>query len=355
MGNETYKCYDEIITQASAWQQAVDQVTRKESELRRFFTDHQPTDILVVGCGSPYYMGESVSVYWQAALGAHCRAVPASEVFLYPDAYLPGPDRSTVILVISRSGATTETIWAVEELQKHYPGRTLLISCAPDSPLDQIANLSVLIPDGYEQTVPQTRSFAAMYLATQLIGAMVADDAKVQMALRSAPASVPRIISEHEAVAERIGNQPIEHAFYMGSGPLYGIAREGALKMTEMTLTTCSAYPFMEARHGPRSIIESQTLVTGLFGQTARQHEAKVLADFVETSHPISVALTPDSSWSVSNVQYHVPVNLVWPDTIQGLAYLPVMHLMAYYRAVAKGVNPDTSRNLSIFVDLEES
>jgi len=79
------------------------------------------------------------------------------------------------------------------------------------------------------------------------------------------------------------------------------------------------------------------------------------MADFVGTSQPVSVALVPDADWETGDARYVVPVGLRWPDAIQGLAYLPVMHLMAYYRAVAKGVNPDTSRNLSIYVDLTGS
>jgi glucosamine--fructose-6-phosphate aminotransferase (isomerizing) len=194
-----------------------------------------------------------------------------------------------------------------------------------------------------------------MALAGHMISGIVAGDEALLETLRGAAPQAARIIEAFEPVAHEIGSQPVNHAFYMGSGPLYGIAREGALKMTEMSITTCSAYPFMEARHGPRSVIEADTLLAGLFGQGARQHEAQVMADFVGTSQPVSVALVPDADWETGDARYVVPVGLRWPDAIQGLAYLPVMHLMAYYRAVAKGVNPDTSRNLSIYVDLTGS
>jgi glucosamine--fructose-6-phosphate aminotransferase (isomerizing) len=351
MGHKPYKCYDEIVTQADAWQQAVDEVSQKTHLIKQFFHHHQPKDILIVGCGSPFYMGESINLYWQKILAVRCGVAPASELVLYPDSYLSKKENSTVLVVVSRSGATTETIWAAETFQKRYQGRTLLITCAPDSPLEKLADLSIFIPDGYEETVPQTRSFA-MYLAAQLIGALVANDDDVISALHGAPRHADRIINAWADLAEDIAEQDTNHAFYMGSGPLYGIAREGSLKMTEMSITTCSAHQFMEARHGPRSIIDEYTLLTGLFGNTATEHESKVMADFVGTSTPISVALTPTPDWKTGNARYHIPVNVIWPDAIQGLAYLPVMHLMAYHRAVVKDVNPDESRHLSIYVDL---
>ena len=353
MASSSYQCYEEIVSQADSWREAANEVDGKASDILQFFKRHQPTDILIVGCGSPFYLGESLQLSWQAALGVRCRVAPASELVLYPDAYLP-PDLSSspVLVVISRSGTTTETIWAVEAFQQQYSGRTLLISCAPDSPLDDRADISILIPGAHEKTVPQTRSFAAMALAAHMLGSLVAGDDALLDLLRSAVPHATRIIETFEPVAQEIGSQPVDHAFYMGSGPLYGIAREGALKMTEMSITTCSAYPFMEARHGPRSVIEEHTLLAGLLGQGAREHEARVMADFVGTSQPVSVALVPDADWETGDARYTIPVGVCWPDAIQGLAYLPVMHLMAYYRAVAKGVNPDTSRNLSIYVDL---
>lgn len=352
----TYQCYPEIISQQSAWQQAVDEVNGKVRAIHQFFAKNQPTDILFTGCGSPFYLGETIRLYWQAQTGVRCSVVPASELVQYSSSYLPPKDSSPLLVVISRSGATTEAIWAADAFSEQHPERTMLISCAPGSPLDDRASLSILMPAGHEQTVPQTRSFAAMYLAAQMTGALIGGDDEMVSLLRKAPTDAGRIIAQWEGVAAEIGQQnDISHVFYMGAGPLYGVAREGALKMTEMSVTTCSAYQFMEARHGPRSIIDEHTLVTGLFGHAAPGHEARVVADIISTSNPVSVALTPTADWNTGGARHHIPVGVDWPDSVQGLAYLPILHLMAYYRAVARGVNPDTSRHLSIYVDLNEA
>jgi glutamine---fructose-6-phosphate transaminase (isomerizing) len=348
-----YRCYQEIITQPAAWRAAYNEVRRKEKIIRKFFLEKQPTDILVLGCGSPFYMGESISVYWQQALQLRCTTTPSSEFLYYPDAYLPPAGSSPVLVLVSRSGATTETIWAAEKFERMHPGRTLLVSCSPGSPLDQMAALSILIPEGMEQTVPQTASFSAMYLALQMVAALLAGHGSVVDRLETAPEAAERIIARWEKTAQLAASESgIDHAFYMGAGPLYGVTREGALKMTEMSLTTCSAYTFMESRHGPRAILSPHTLLTGLFGRAASVEEAKVMSDFIGTDNPVSVALTPGEEWQTGGARHHIPVDLDWPDAILGLAYLPVLHLLAYYRAVANGVNPDISHNLVPYIDL---
>jgi len=350
-----YTCYEEIKSQPTALQQTIDVVQEKSSQIKSYFDAQSPTDIIFVGCGSPFYLGESSATTWQTLLTTRARAVSASEVVQFPSAYDPPADSSPLMVVVSRSGATTETIWAAEAFTKKHPDRMLLIGCSEDSPLEAMAAHSILIPEAHETTVPQTRSFTAMYLAVQMLGAILADKQRIVDMLKQAPSEVNRIIDQWEGKASEIGSQiAINHAFYMGGGPLYGVAREGSLKMTEMSITTCSAYPFMEARHGPRSIIDEHTLLAGLFSTTAAKQEARVMADFIPASNPVSVAVTPNRDSDTGGATHHISVDLDWPDDILGLAYLPVMHLMAYYRAVGKGVNPDTSRNLDIFVELSQ-
>jgi glucosamine--fructose-6-phosphate aminotransferase (isomerizing) len=354
--NNGHTCYREIVTQHRAWQQAVDEVSTKADALLRFFEEKHPDEIIFVGCGSPLYLGESVAGFWQTALGVRTRAVAASEIVLYPDAYLPPENSSPLLVAVSRSGATTETLWAVEQFEGRFPGRTFFVGCAPDSPLAERAAFSITMPSAHEQTVPQTRSFAAMFLATQMAGAVLGGREEIVDILRGAPSQAGEIIARWEETAAQIGRRTdCRNAFYLGSGPLYGIAREGALKMAEMSISEAFAYQFMESRHGPRSLVDELTLVVGLHGRTAPLHEARVMAELVRDSEPVSVALTPTADWDTGGARIHIPLGLNWPDAVVGLAYLPILHLIAYYRAVARGVNPDTSRNLVIYVDLDEN
>jgi glucosamine--fructose-6-phosphate aminotransferase (isomerizing) len=348
-----YKCYSEIAGQSEAWQEAVEAVLAKAPAVKSFFEAIQPREIIFTGCTSPYYAGKSAAIFWQSALGMRAQAVPSSELILFPSAYYSFNHKEPALVVLSRSGLTTETIWAVEEFEKRFPGRTLFIGCAPGSTLEKLAGVSIFLPKAYEDTVPATRSLAAMYLATLLVGASISAQDEIFNFLQNAPSVAEKIIRKAESTVQEINDQgDFNNIFFLGSGPLYGIALEATLKTLEMTLSNTISFPFLESRHGPRSLIDDQTLVVGLYSQAGLNYEAQVMTELTQNHHATTVAITPNLHWETGKVSYHIPVDIDWPDSILGLSYLPVIHWLAYYRAVAKQVNPDTSRNLTPYIEI---
>jgi glutamine---fructose-6-phosphate transaminase (isomerizing) len=349
-----YKCYGEIMTQAEAWQEAVDVVHAGAEEVKAFFNRTQPGEVIFAGCTSPYYAGIASAAYWQSALGIPSKAVPCSELTQFPSSFYSTRCGEPVMVVLSRSGITTETLMAVEAFEKQFPRRTLLIGCLPGCPLEKMASTSLMIPKGYENSVPQTRSFASMYLAALMIGAMLSGQEKTLQQLEQAPALVDSILQASEPVIARLFDQRwFQNIFYLGSGPLYGVAREATLKMMEMTISDTICVPFLESRHGPRSLIDEKTLVVGLYSRAGLGYEAVVMDELTEKHHATTAAIIPSPDWQTGQVSYSLPVGADWSDDILGLAYLPVTQLMAYYHALAKGVNPDTSRNLTTYIEIE--
>jgi glucosamine--fructose-6-phosphate aminotransferase (isomerizing) len=348
-----YKCYQEIWSQQEAWQEAVDAVLSQKEALKQWFMQSKPDQIIFVGCTTPYFVSDSASIYWQTALNIPARAVPSSELLLFPKAYYLEGVKNPLMILVSRSGKTTETIWAAEEFERKFPGRMLFIGCRPESRLGEMAHLRIGLPNSYEDTVPQTRSATSMYLALQLICSLLAGDEQISKLLKSAPRLVNNILNASEPIAEKIARRASYHnSFWLGSGPLYGIAREANLKLTEMSITDAFSYPFLESRHGPRSLIDPQTLVVGMFSRAGSAYETKVIQEYTHNLHAVSVAITPNGHFDPEACTYHIPVHADWPDEIIGLAYLPVTHLIAYYWAIAKGVNPDLSRNTTAFVEI---
>jgi glucosamine--fructose-6-phosphate aminotransferase (isomerizing) len=349
-----YKSYLEITQQNAAWQESVDVVSGCLDSIKDFFRKAQPSEIIFTGCTSPYYIGESVAQYWQSALGIPVRAVPCSELVQFPAAYYTRLPGKPVLVVISRSGKTTETLWAVDAFQQKFPGRVFAICCAPDSPLAQKVGQAVYLPKGFEQTLAQTSSFSAMLLAAQMVGAGLAGDAHALRMLQSAPVECGRILAQAEPVAQEIyQRRPYQNIFYFGAGPTFGIARDAQLKMMEMSLSDTMCFTFMESRHGPRSLITEESLVIGLCTRGGRGLEANVLEEYTQQHGAATVAITPTRDWPAGQPTFAVSVDCDWPDDLLGLAYSPVMQLLAYYRAVAKGINPDTSRNLTQHIAIE--
>jgi len=348
-----YTCYKEILTQRGAWEETVEVVLSHSSQIRSFFQAAQPGQVIFAGCTSPLYAGNAAAVYWQSALGIPCRAVPCSELVQFPSAYYADQPGKPILVVLSRSGKTTETLWAVQEFERRYPGRILYIGCTPGSELEKLAHLSLLIPKGAEETLPQTRSFSAMYLAALLSGALVSQQDEIMEMLKHAPQLVEPVIRSTEPIIARLFEKRVlRNIFYLGSGPLFGIAQEAALKMMEMSISETMCFSFLESRHGPKSLINDQSLVVGLYSHAGLNLEAQLMEELTLKHLAMTVALLPDPGWTSGQVTHKLPVNSSWPDSILGLSYLPAIQLLGYYRALANGVDPDTPRNLTAYIEI---
>jgi glucosamine--fructose-6-phosphate aminotransferase (isomerizing) len=135
----------------------------------------------------------------------------------------------------------------------------------------------------------------------------------------------------------------IDRLYFLGSGFQYGIANEAMLKMKEMSLSHSEAFHFMEFRHGPMSMVTEQALVIGLLSKQAFAHEQKVLAEMKALGGNI-LALSPLSDDENTVQQISLPSDL--PVWMMPVLYLTPLQLLAYYRTISKGLNPDNPRHL---------
>lgn len=347
----SYQCYEDIKSQASAWEAALAAVESQAEDLEKFFAE-KPGELLFAACGSPYYLGLANATLWRELLGLHVTVVPSSEIMLFPETVLPTAGRP-VLLIASRSGETTETVRAAETFAKRFPGHTILICCRSESRMGRLADLAIVIPEGNEVVIPQTRSFSSMYLAAQYLVALLDDDAELADALRRVPDLLPGLLDRWEPVVKRAAEADWDSAVFLGGGPLYGVAVEATLKLTEMSLSSAVAYHTLEVRHGPRSVIDERTLVVGLGSLRGAPYERQVLAELAEET-PHVLAFTPGDGWDLSELAAEIPLGGRIPDHALGLLYLPLLQLLAYHRALHKGVNPDESRNLTSYIELPE-
>jgi glucosamine--fructose-6-phosphate aminotransferase (isomerizing) len=351
---ETIECYQEIIGQKYAWEEAVQVCKQNKAQITEFLDIRKPSEIFFAGCTSPYYAGMCAAAFWRSETGMQAKAIPSSELVLYPATYYPNPTDNPILIALSRSGKTTETLLAVEEFNRRYPGRVIVIGCNPDSQLTRIAGLNILLPNSAENTIPQTRSLSAMFLSTLLITAYYTGQIEMIDALHQAPSKVDSILLDSDAkVKALIGEREFKNIFVLGSGPLYGMALEIGLKLMEMTNTDAFSYPFLESRHGPRSLIDENTLVIGMYSRGGLKYEAQLMDELTSKHGATTLAIIPQAGWETGRVSASISVDSDWPDGYLSLAYLPVGQLAAFYCAIAKGLNPDVARNHTPFVEIQ--
>jgi len=305
--------------------------------------------IIFTGCGSTHYLAQWAARRFQQELGVRALAAPASELFLYPEAwYAPGLQH--FLIAISRSGETTETLRAVRSFSSSG-GQILAITCYPESRLASWASHSVSIPAAQEESVAQTRSFTSMMLAC-----LWTLSGEIPHGLETTMASFgSQLLENGEALAKILAADPgLKRFFFLGSGPRYGIACEAMLKMKEMSLSYAEAYHFLEFRHGPKSMVDESALVIGLLAAKADESELDVLEEMKQFGAKILV-LSGHLSEEIMGVADHcLDIGSDLPSFWRDPLYLLPLQVLAYYRALHNGLSPDNPRNLDAVVILDE-
>ena len=331
-----YHTYNEIKTQTEAWAQALDVV--KAAHLPMADSYNQ---VLFTGCGSTYYLSLAAAALYQELTGRVGRAIPGGELLLNPNTVLT--EQKTLLVAISRSGTTTETVKAVEKFKTEKRGDVVVVSNY-DEVLSRMADVNIVIDKGQEQSVAQTRSFAAMYVAVTAMCAQMAGRGDMITAMSNLPEVGNSVIGKYEAWSKSIGeNLDFDRFYFLGSGIRYGLACEVNLKMKEMTLTHSEPFHFLEFRHGPMSMVNGKAVIVGMLSDANRVYEAKVLEEMTALGGTVA---------SLGEADADVEFGSGIPESVRCVLYLPVLQLMALYRSLAKGLNPDRPENLTAVVKL---
>lgn len=348
---QTGHTLDEILTQPVAWQAALEEVTTRQTVLKNVWEENQFSEILVTGCGSTYYLSLAVAPLLQQQLGRRARAVPASELLFFPETVLSSGS-NPLLVTISRSGRTTETIRATQQYRTLQKQATVLnIGCYADTELVALSDLALVIREGQEESVVQTRSFSAMLVAAQAAVAALVDERQLDD-MKKLPVSGEQLIANYHDLARLLGqNARFERFYFLGSGLQYGLACEANLKMKEMSLSISEAFHFMEFRHGPMSMVNERTLVVGLLSDTARPYELAVLREMRALG--AQTLVLSEQAVTEQEADYQVCFAAGLPESSRSVLYLPVLQLLGYYRAILNGQNPDQPHNLTAVVTLE--
>lgn len=336
--------YAEILGQPHAWKQAVGIARGMASDLRSLWKTGDYSQILFTGCGSTYYLSYAASALMQSLSGISARPAPAGELVMYPQMFYP-KNGKTLLVTVSRSADTTETVTAARAFSGEKKGGVWVISNYDNRPLNQFGEVNFVISEGQEQSIAQTGSFASMFVACTALAAILAgrDDLLEQM--QRLPERGEYLLEAYKPLAQQWGeNQQIDRVYFLGSGPRYGMACEGNLKMKEMSLTHSEAFHFLEFRHGPISMVNEKALVIGLLSDTNRKEEAAVIAQ---------VKSLGGNTLTIGERDADVQFDSGLPEAIRDVLYLPAMQWMSYHRSLAKGLNPDRPNNLSAVVKLD--
>ena len=315
--------------------------------------------VLVLACGTSYYAGLTAK-YWLESLARLPTQVEIASEYRYRDSV---PDPATLVVVVSQSGETADTLAALRHARALGQKRTLAICNVASSAMVRETRLRFLTHAGVEIGVASTKAFTTQLTALFLLALVLAklrrrlparDEARhlrrlrhLPQALAAALALEPQLIAWAECFAKK------EHALFLGRGLHYPIALEGALKLKEISYVHAEAYPAGELKHGPLALVTQEMpvvtvapndallekLKSNMQEVRARGGELYVLADAdtrIAAQEGMHVIRLPEHYGLLSPILHVVP-----------------LQLLAYHTALARGTDVDKPRNLAKSVTVE--
>ena len=332
----------EIYSQPEAWQGVLEVLDGATGALVTLIERGGYEQVVFTGCGSTYYLSIAAAAIMQRVAGVRALGLPASEVWLNPAA-LP-PAQRTLLVAVSRSGETTETLRACGQFRQSGRGEIVTLSCFPGRPLTTLGDVNLIFPSIAEESVAQTRAFSGLYLATIALAALWKDDRALWTDLHGLPAALAPLLDRYGPSLEALGaDLGIDRFYFLGSGMRYGLACELSLKMKEMTLSHSEPFHFMEFRHGPKSMITPDALVVALVSDERRADDLAVVAD-MQALGARTLTIGRDGA--------DVAFGNTLGEVAGSVLYLPFGQIVALGRSLAKGLNPDHPENLDAVVVL---
>ena len=315
--------------------------------------------VLIIACGTSFHAG-LVARYWlEEIAGIPCNVEMASE-YRYRTSV---PNPRTLVVTISQSGETADTLAALAHAKSLGMTQTLSICNAPESSLVRESALRFITRAGPEIGVASTKAFttqlASLYLLTLIFAKLRGrlsekTEAAELQALRHLPIAVGKVLElepQIRAWAERFSAK--QHALFLGRGRHYPIAMEGALKLKEITYIHAEAYASGELKHGPLALVDKDMPVIAVAPNDALLEKLKSnLQEVRARGGELYVFADADSEILASDGIHvmHLPEHY---GQLSALLHVIPLQLLSYHVALVRGTDVDKPRNLAKSVTVE--
>jgi len=345
--------WKEILSEGAVWQQVLEELSGSAVIDSILAQGHKRREWIFVGCGTSYYLAESAAYSWTLLTGQPARALPGSEVLLFPK-IIQAEGEEIQAVVISRSGRTSEAVRAAAALRKNLKVPTIGITCAENSELGKECDITIVLAAADEQSMVMTRSFTSMLIALQYLAARQMKNAEFIADLwKMAEEFAPRVAAIAEQMQEFVRTHNFADYVFLGQGACHGLAREAALKVMEMSCSYSQFFHTLEFRHGPKAIVSPESCLTFFLSDATQETEAEVLGEMKEMGG-VTVAIcnraTDKLRWASDLL---VEYNFAGNELALLAAFVVPCQLFGFFNGIRKGLNPDSPKNLTRVVMLD--
>lgn len=345
-----YLTYKEIFEQYEALRRTYDYLMTRRCELEEFYARVQPGSLTFLGAGSGYTLCISGEISTKIHLGLPANALAAGDLminFKHYQAML----KNSLIIAPSRSGGTSEVIRALSRAKaEKIP--SLGISAQADSPINEQAELVLEIPWAFDESVCQTRTVTNFYAINLILIGIWRGNEKLLQEINQAITHGPEFMARYKGLAIEVANHPWEKVVILADSELEGVAQEGALAFMEIPQIPSNYFHVLDVRHGPIILIDEKTLVLVVTSPSESMLQKSLVQDLKAKGAKV-VTLTSQgqeefgADWQVAFEPYE-------HFGVLGIPFIFIPQAIAYYKAIALGLNPDLPQGLEARIDLDQ-
>ena len=335
--------YAEIQDQPRAWKQLITESASHKEAFVTWLRSENFGQVLLIGSSDCYGVALSASSILHLVSGLNTVARPSAEIL-----YLRRPPYDsrikTLVLALSVDGADPDTVWAVEKMKKLHPACKVLFIGCDEGKLGAMADHKLLAQGVLEETPIRSRTVSCLLLYTMILTVWISGkDVFLNELMKCAEALDFQKIQDQLRSVAGVKPQP-QHITYLGSGPYAGVALHGAMKMKQMAAIGASNESSLEYRHGYHFALTNMSMTCSMVSDTFREAELSVAYNLATTRAQRVVVVEKLDQKEAIRVEHSVELHCGLSEISRVLLMYPVVQLMAFYVALAKGVNPDKPR-----------
>ena len=313
--------------------------------------------VQIIACGTSYHAG-LVAQHWLEYVGIPCEVEVASEY-----RYRRHPAREgTLVVTISQSGETADTLAALEEAVRQGIAGSLVICNVPESSLVRESDLAFMTHCGPEVGVASTKTFVSAMTGLLLLALVLSRrqgfdagfESHVVRQIRTLPTALESVLGMEDAIADVakvFGDK--EHALFLGRGAHFPIAMEGALKLKEISYIHAEAYPAGELKHGPLALVDEKMPVVAVAPNDLLIEKLKSNLEEVRARGGRLFLFADPGSGFVESEDVRILQVAPVDSAIAPIIYTVPLQLLSYHVALIKGTDVDKPRNLAKSVTVE--
>lgn len=347
----------EIARQPETWKAAWNKIQEEKEKFTGFLQKvltHENLNIVLTGAGSSAFIGDVVTPTWKKYLNRPVQAIPTTDLVTHFEDYIV-TESPLLLISFARSGNSPESTAVINRADTYCETvYHLIITCNPDGKLAQVGDneencIFLLPPEAEDQSLAMTNSFTSMALAACLIPRLTREpENSSSQAVDLMAAYGEKFMDNYISLLKEIAETDFNRIIFLGSGPLWGTAKESHLKVQELSNGKVIGKfdSFLGFRHGPKAIINDETLIVYLLSNNTRpnRYEEDLVIQIARHNIDLTTLAIAESNNNHPEVDYTISIaeSHKLPEDLWAIFCTLPAQILGFYKSLILGYNPDS-------------